>query len=90
MNGGDRCGTYAGAQVHRRQDEKLCDPCRQAHAAHIAAWRKKRPDLHAENVATQDARNRALRRLARLHPRDMRRLYLEEMTARRVRQERAS
>ncbi len=87
---GERCGTYAGAQVHRRQGEPNCDDCRRAHAAYIAKWRKQRPDLHAENVATQNARERALRRLAQMHPRDLRRLYLEEMAAGRVRQERAS
>lgn len=84
------CGTYAGLGAHRRADEDPCDACKRAGAAYMARWRKRRPDLHAENLATQEARSRALRRLARMHPRDMRRLYLEEMAAGRVREERAS
>lgn len=90
MTARDECGTYAGVGVHRRADEELCADCKRANAAYMARWRKRRPDLHAENVATQDARNRALRRLARMHPRDMRRLYAEEMAVGRAPQERAS
>lgn len=86
----DRCGTYAGAQTHRRRGEPVCDACRAANAAYMRRWRERRPDLHAENMATHEARNRALRRLAQLYPQDLRRLYLEEMSAGRVRQGRAS
>lgn len=84
------CGTYRGWAAHRRADEYPCHPCKQANAAYMQGWRKRRPEMHAEHVATQDARNRALRRLARLHPQDMRRLYAAEMASARTRQERAS
>lgn len=36
-------GTYAGAQTHRRMDEKACAACREAARLYLAAWRARQP-----------------------------------------------
>jgi hypothetical protein len=35
----DNCGTYAGANAHKRYGEKPCDPCRLATNEYQRAWR---------------------------------------------------
>jgi len=45
----------------------------------MAEWRRNRPRHFAYEDAKQKARTRALRRLAKLHPVDMRNLYDEEL-----------
>jgi hypothetical protein len=42
-------------------------------------YRASNPTAAAVNAARQAARERAMRRLAQLHRRDMRRLYVEEL-----------
>lgn len=37
----DNCGTYAGANAHKRRDENLCDPCRVAAADYVRDWRRR-------------------------------------------------
>lgn len=76
----DRCGTYAGVSAHHSRDEQLCGPCREAGAAYMAQWRRDHPRSHGFEMDKQAARNRALRRLARLHPAELRVLYDEELT----------
>ena len=73
----DRCGTYAGAQVHRRNREKPCDPCRLASNDYMRE-RRKAPHVREEEKKDAAARSRALWRLAALHPGEYQNLYREE------------
>ena len=73
----DRCGTYAGAQVHRRNREKPCDPCRLASNDYMRE-RRKQPHIREEEKKDTAARSRALWRLAALHPGEYQNLYREE------------
>lgn len=54
---------------------------RAARAAYIRDYRRRRPATHKRHVAIQNARAKALRRLAALHPQDMKLLYDEELRA---------
>lgn len=45
----------------------------------MAKWRKERADLHARGMSTQNARNKALRRLARMFPEEFQTLYSEAL-----------
>lgn len=56
-------------------------PDRANHAAYMRAWRAAQPDKAARVRAVTAARNRALRRLAELHPDDMQQLYSAELHA---------
>lgn len=75
----EKCGTTTGYRHHLRRGEKACRPCLDAQARSMAAWRKKRPDLHERNVADQVARVRALRELGRRHPVEFAELYRREV-----------
>lgn len=37
----ETCGTYAGANAHKRHSETLCAPCRQAAADYVREWRRR-------------------------------------------------
>lgn len=39
-----RCGTYAGVQVHTRDQTPRCDLCKLANADYIRAYRRRRGD----------------------------------------------
>ena len=72
------CGTYAGYQVHRMAKQDACGPCKAAANAYQAAYRKRNPQSVVRRLAAQEARRRALRRLAKRHPGEFRALYDEE------------
>lgn len=71
------CGTYAGAQAHRRSGEKPCDECREARNAYMRERRKK-PGVSAAEKRDNAARSRAVWRLAALHSDEFQNLYREE------------
>lgn len=73
------CGTQSGYQAHGRRGEPRCEPCKKAHREYVAAWRRAYPRTQQHESEKQLARNRALRRLARLHPGEFRTLYDEEL-----------
>lgn len=63
-------GTNGGYQQHRRRGEDACSECIEAHRI----FRGQRRDANSEN-----ARERALRRLAQVYPSEFRRLYYAEL-----------
>jgi hypothetical protein len=73
-----RHGTRAGAVAHRKDGEKPCAPCRQGEAAYMRELRK-RPDIRENEHRKNNARARALWRLAALHRDEFERLYLIEL-----------
>lgn len=76
----ERCGTYRGAQAHRKRGEKPCDPCKAAQNAYVKQWRTRNAERAAELHRDQNARDRALRALARRHPGEFDQLYQAEKT----------
>ena len=34
-----KCGTYAGWNIHQRNHEPKCEPCKAAHREYMQAWR---------------------------------------------------
>lgn len=74
-----KCGTYAGYQIHGRRGEPRCEACKKANREYMAANRRAYPRRQQHEAAKQQARDRALRRLARLHPAQLRALYDEEL-----------
>lgn len=70
------CGTAAGYIRHVRAGETACDECRAAHTLYVRLWRARGGIKNTRAQAS--ARQRALSRLARMHPTDYRALYLEE------------
>lgn len=71
-------GTYGGSQLHRRRGEDVCDPCKKAAAEYLRQYRKSRPDKYAAERARNDARGRALTRLAARHQVEFAAIYEEE------------
>ena len=67
-----RCGTYAGAQAHKRRHESPCDACRKASAEYIAEWRRKNPAAHDRERVGVKLRSRALTILGQRHPTELR------------------
>lgn len=70
------CGTAAGYIRHVRAGEKACDDCRAAHTLYVRLWRARGGIKSTREQAS--ARQRALSRLARMHPSEYRALYLDE------------
>lgn len=79
-------GHYRGYQRHmqlRRAGHSQvdpCDQCRAANTAYIAQWRIERRDAHNRHMETQCRRDKALRRLAKLHRAEFEALYTEELS----------
>lgn len=77
-------GTYGGYQLHGRrrraglEEGEPCAACRKAHADYVASWRARNPGKHQRQQTVQYCREKALRRLAEMHPRAFARLYREE------------
>ena len=71
------CGTYAAYQRHKKLGETPCQPCKDANAAHQRQWRSD-PDNHARTQAANNARHRALQRLADEYPKRFLELLNEE------------
>lgn len=76
----DRCGTYAGASVHKLMGEPLCDDCRAAAATYVREWRARRKaEGRPVDTARQNARRRALVRLGRRHAIELETLIQDEL-----------
>ncbi len=73
------CGSYAGAQVHRKRGEPPCDPCRQAAAEYMREYRASHPKIYSRERRRNAARSRALWRLAARHVEEFQVLYLSEL-----------
>ena len=72
-------GTYARYQKHGREGSKPCAECRQAARRYAAEYRAKRPEKYREEKRRAYARERALSRLANMHPNEYRWIYAEEL-----------
>jgi stalled ribosome alternative rescue factor ArfA len=75
----DNCGTYAGYQAHRKAGEDACAECRKASAAYMRENRRTWRQTYRANAARQNARVRALRRLAQLYPDVLEALLQDEL-----------
>jgi hypothetical protein len=60
---GDKRGTYAGWNVHKRNGEEPCEDCRHAQAEYVAEWRLRTGRVKSRRVAVAPA-ELALRREA--------------------------
>lgn len=72
-------GTYGGYHECRQRVEGSCADCREANRTYLRAWRKRNREAQALIAAKQGARDKALRRLADLHPVAFGALYAEEL-----------
>lgn len=72
-------GTYGGYQMCRRRDEGACEPCKRACAVYAEKFRTANPDSVRRGARGENAKRRAHRRLAALHPSEFRRLLNEEL-----------
>lgn len=75
------CGTVAGYQAHRRHDEPACDACRTANSAYTRDYRRDQPAPYVRARARQNARSRAMARLADQYPAAFEALLAEELDA---------
>ena len=75
----NKCGTYGGYQAHGQRGEERCDACKEASRRYQSQRRKTYPRAQAAEKAKEYARDRALRKLARLHPAEFRVLYDAEL-----------
>jgi hypothetical protein len=79
-------GSYGGYQQHQRLrraghvDVDPCDLCRAAANAYREQWRLKSREVYQRHIEVQYCRDRALRRLAKLHPEEFDALYDEELS----------
>lgn len=73
------CGTYAGYQAHGRRKEQSCAVCQAAAAEYMREYRATKPDAYKRERFRAAARERALWKLAKLHPVQFRQLYIAEM-----------
>jgi hypothetical protein len=73
-------GTYGGAQMHAKYDIPMTEECgcRVARNEYMAAYRDSNKEVRDRTRIREAARQRALVRLAHLHPGDYRRLLEEE------------
>lgn len=79
----NKCGTYAGWNLHQREGTPKCDPCLTAAADYMSAWRRRstsRTVLDAKEVGR--ARWRAITLLIAAHPEEFDRLFAAEREAR--------
>jgi hypothetical protein len=72
------CGTDAAAQRHRRRGERPCDACLAAQAKR-GRDRRDDPDVRADEFHRNNARSRAVWRLAAEYPDRFRELFIEEV-----------
>ncbi len=73
---GDKIGTLTGVTRHRRANERPCRRCQKA-AREYHTERGRLPEVAARRHQGQAARKRALQMLAKAHPEELRRIYLE-------------
>lgn len=77
----ERHGTYGGYQRHIRRSETPCEPCKQANRTYMIRYRSSHPADYAEERKRNNARTRAMTRLAHDHPDEFARYYAEELSA---------
>lgn len=73
---GDKIGTLTGVTRHRRANERPCRRCQKANREYHTQ-RGRLLDVAARRHQSQGARKRALQVLAKAHPEEFRRIYLE-------------
>ena len=78
------CGTYAGVSAHNRDKTPQCDDCKHARNEYL---RRRRTDdgIRAAEHALNNARSRALWKLAKRHRAEFNNLMKAEMTPTKVR-----
>lgn len=54
----DRCGTYAGYKAHRKRNEELCQPCRDAMNEYRREHIKSNPGFNAKHARTYKENNK--------------------------------
>lgn len=74
-------GTYAGYHQERKLDLPTCDDCRRARNAYMVEYRKRRADYVERAKRQRTAREKAQRRLARLHHAEFQALLTEELAS---------
>jgi hypothetical protein len=74
------CGTYAGLQAHKKRREEPCQPCKDAGAAYVRAYRSASPARRAADRWWTRTRHAALERLAREYPERFQAILAEERT----------
>lgn len=74
-NDQSRCGTYAGAQAHRRQGQKACPRCAKAGAEYVRAYRASKGKVTSTRVS-----NELLIKLLRVAPEALREEAVGELT----------
>lgn len=74
------CGTSAAYQRHKRNREEACEPCKQAQREAMAAYRASHPDSRIKEARKNNARQRALWRLAQERPARFQKLYEQELS----------
>ena len=77
-------GTYGGYQQCRKRLEGSCPECRAANNAYLQQWRSANADRQHRLACDQRARDRALRRLARMFDAEFGVLYEEELAKERA------
>lgn len=75
----DRCGTYAGASVHKLMREPLCDDCRAAATAYMRKWRADRKAQGRPAADRTNARKRALTILGRRYPDELEEIIRKQL-----------
>lgn len=78
---GIKHGTYAGYQRHKKTGVPICVECREANRLYHAAYRSQTADYRAREKLMNRARNRAVGRLAALHPGQFDALIAQELRA---------
>ena len=73
-----RCGTYAGAQAHRKAGTPMCQPCRDAYNAYMREHRST-PDGKRRTREMNKAQSRAVWRLVGRYRDDYDAFYAEEL-----------
>jgi hypothetical protein len=76
----DQCGTTAGYQVHRKNGEDACEPCRVAKTGYQRDRRASLREVREREKKRAAARRMAYARLVHLHREDFDRLFDEELT----------
>jgi len=61
-------GTHAGYRRHVDAGEPACDACLEGNAAYVQKWRIEHPASRGARNRYQNARGRAMTRLAQAHP----------------------
>lgn len=75
------CGTVAGYQTHHRRNEPVCEACRDANADYWRNYRQSSSPGYVRGKARQNARSRAMTRLADQYPAEFEALLAEELDA---------